>query len=160
MCQQIDRLGSGSQLSETKSVSFSLARVMMQKTRMPVSYFTARNSYYGDRACSVVQSCPALCDPMGYSPPGTTVHGIFQARILSGLPFPTPGDLPDAGIKPASPVVLYHSATREPPTDLILAQRLCPQIQSYTKVLGVGDSTRESDKTVWGGGHHNSAHSG
>ena len=103
MCQQIDRLGSGSQLSETKSVSFSLARVMMQKTRMPVSYFTARNSYYGDRACSVVQSCPALCDPMGYSPPGTTVHGIFQARILSGLPFPTPGDLPDAGIKPASP---------------------------------------------------------
>ena len=29
------------------------------------------------------------------------------------------------------------------------------RVQSYSKVLGVGDSTHESDKTVWGGGHHN-----
>ena len=28
------------------------------------------------------QSCPALCDPMDCSPPGSSVHGIFQARIL------------------------------------------------------------------------------
>ena len=28
------------------------------------------------------QSCPILCDPMGCSPPGFSVHGIFQARIL------------------------------------------------------------------------------
>ena len=27
------------------------------------------------------QSCPILCDPMGCSPPGSSVHGIFQARI-------------------------------------------------------------------------------
>ena len=26
--------------------------------------------------------CPALCDPMDCSPPGSSVHGIFQARIL------------------------------------------------------------------------------
>ena len=30
----------------------------------------------------VAQSCPTLCDPMDSSPPGSTVHGIFQARIL------------------------------------------------------------------------------
>ena len=30
----------------------------------------------------VVQSCPALCYPVEYSPPGSSVHGIFQARIL------------------------------------------------------------------------------
>ena len=30
----------------------------------------------------VSQSCPTLCDPMGYSPPSSSVHGIFQARIL------------------------------------------------------------------------------
>jgi len=76
LCQQIDRLGSGSQLSETKSVSFSLARIMMQKTRMPVFYLMARNSYYGDCACLVIQSCPALWDLVGCSPPGTTVHGF------------------------------------------------------------------------------------
>ena len=30
----------------------------------------------------VAQSCPTLCDPMDYSPPGSSVHGIFQARVL------------------------------------------------------------------------------
>ena len=28
------------------------------------------------------QSCPTLCDPMDYSPPGFSVHGIFQASIM------------------------------------------------------------------------------
>ena len=28
------------------------------------------------------QSCPAVCDLMDYSPPGSSVHGILQARIL------------------------------------------------------------------------------
>ena len=32
--------------------------------------------------CSVVQSCLTLSDPMNCSPPGSSVHGIFQARIL------------------------------------------------------------------------------
>ena len=49
-----------------------------------------------------LQSCPALCDPMDCSPSGSSVHGIFQARILSGLPFPSPGDLSDPGFEPAS----------------------------------------------------------
>jgi len=30
----------------------------------------------------VTQLCPALCDPMDCSPPGFSVHGIFQARVL------------------------------------------------------------------------------
>ena len=30
----------------------------------------------------VSQSCPTLCDPVDYSPPGSSVHGIFQASIL------------------------------------------------------------------------------
>ena len=34
-----------------------------------------------------------------YSQPGSSVQGILQARILSGLPCPSPGDLPDPGIK-------------------------------------------------------------
>ena len=32
--------------------------------------------------CSVTQSCPPDCDPTDCSPPGYSVHGIFQARIL------------------------------------------------------------------------------
>ena len=33
-------------------------------------------------AREVAQSCPGLCDPMDCSPPGFSIHGIFQARVL------------------------------------------------------------------------------
>ena len=36
----------------------------------------------------VAQSCPTLCDPMDYSPPGSSVHGILQARILEWVAVP------------------------------------------------------------------------
>ena len=44
------------------------------------------------------QLCPTLCDPMDCSPPGSSVHGIFQARILEWVPIAYSGDLPDPGI--------------------------------------------------------------
>ena len=47
----------------------------------------------------VLKSSLTLSDPMDYSPPGSSVHGILQARILEQLPLPSPGDLPDPGIK-------------------------------------------------------------
>ena len=36
----------------------------------------------------VAQSCPTLCDFMDYSPPGSSVHGILQARILEWVAIP------------------------------------------------------------------------
>ena len=48
------------------------------------------------------QSCPALCDPMDCSRPGSSVHGILQARIQEWVACPPPRDLPDPGIEPAS----------------------------------------------------------
>ena len=38
----------------------------------------------------LLQSCPTLCDPIDGRPPGSSVHSILQARILGGLPFPSP----------------------------------------------------------------------
>ena len=35
--------------------------------------------------CSVAQSCLTLCNPMDYSPPGSSVHGILQARIMESF---------------------------------------------------------------------------
>ena len=35
----------------------------------------------------VAQFCPILCDPMDWSPAGSSVHGILQARILEGWSF-------------------------------------------------------------------------
>ena len=51
------------------------------------------------RTCSVAQSCPTLWDPMDWSLLGSTVHGIFQARILQLVAIPSSGDLPNPGIK-------------------------------------------------------------
>ena len=38
---------------------------------------------------SVAQSCPTLCDPMDCSPPGSSVHGILQARKLEWVAVPS-----------------------------------------------------------------------
>ena len=46
-----------------------------------------------------------LCDPMDCSLPGFSIHGIFQQEYSSGLPFPSPGDLPNPGIEPQSPAL-------------------------------------------------------
>ena len=51
----------------------------------------------------LLQLRTTLCDTMDCSPPGSSVHGILQARIEGGLPLPPLGHLPDPGIKPVSP---------------------------------------------------------
>ena len=43
-----------------------------------------------------------LCDPMDYSLPGSSVHGILQQEYWSGLPCSPSGNLPDSGTEPAS----------------------------------------------------------
>ena len=81
-------------------------------------------------AAKSLKLCPTLCDPMDCSPPGSSVHGIFQARVLEGaaiafskeywggLLFPSPGDLPDPEIEPASPALAGGFFTAEPPRKL------------------------------------------
>ena len=50
---------------------------------------------------------------MDYSLPGSSVHGILQARILEWVTFPSPGDLPDLGIEPGSPALQADSLQTE-----------------------------------------------
>ena len=57
----------------------------------------------------VTQSGLILCGPMGCSLPGSSVHGILQARILQWVA------LPNLGIKPRSPGLQAHSLPSEPP---------------------------------------------
>ena len=52
-----------------------------------------------DLLCSVAQACLTLCGSMDCSPPGSSVHGILQARAQEWVGFPIPGDLPDLGIQ-------------------------------------------------------------
>ena len=69
--------------------------------------------------CEVAQSCPTLWDSKDCSLPGSSLHGILQARVLGGLPFPSPGDLPDPGIKPGSPALQADTLPSEPPDKFI-----------------------------------------
>ena len=62
----------------------------------------------------VAQLCLTLCDPMDCGPPGSSM-GFLRQEYWSGLPFPFPGDLPDPGIKPRSPVLQVDSLPSEPP---------------------------------------------
>ena len=55
----------------------------------------------------VAQSCLTICNFVDLS--GSSVHGILQAIIWSGLPFSSPGDLPNTGIEPGSPVLQADS---------------------------------------------------
>ena len=66
------------------------------------------------RACvSVAQSCPSLCDPTDCSPPGSSLHEFSVQEYWSEVPFPSPRDLPDPGIKPGSPALLSDSLLSE-----------------------------------------------
>ena len=54
--------------------------------------------------CDFVRHCGL------YSPPGSSVHGILQARILEWVAMPPPGDLSDPGIKPRLLTLLHWQA--------------------------------------------------
>ena len=85
----------------------------------PLSPCFASQSFKAACVCVCVQArlCLILCDPMDCSPPGSSVYGISQARVLLWLPFTPPGDHPNPGIEPAeAPTVAYkdmHSRLKE-----------------------------------------------
>ena len=66
----------------------------------------------------VAQSCPTLCDPMDCSLPGSSLHGILQARVLEWVAISFSRGLPDPGIEPWSPVFQADALTPEPPGKL------------------------------------------
>ena len=52
---------------------------------------------------------------MDGSLPGSSIHGIFQARILEWVAFPSPGDLPKPGMEPGSSTLQADALPSEPP---------------------------------------------
>ena len=55
---------------------------------------------------------------MDNSPPGSSVHGILQTRILKWVTIPSPGDLPDPGFEPGYSALPADSLSSEPPKKL------------------------------------------
>ena len=82
----------------------------------------------------LIQLCPTPCDPMDYSPPGSSVHGILQARILEWVALPSWGDLPDSGIESWSPALQADSLSPEPPGKLNSLNTRCQTYNNEQKV--------------------------
>ena len=62
-----------------------------------------KNARVGQSESEVAQSCQTLCDPLDHQAPPSM--GFSRQEYWSGLPFPSPGDLPDPGIEPRSPTL-------------------------------------------------------
>ena len=65
--------------------------------------------------CVSAQSCPTLCDPMNCSPPGSSVHGILQARILEWVAISSSTASSWPRIEPVSSALAGRISITEPP---------------------------------------------
>ena len=65
--------------------------------------------------------CPTLCNPIDCSGPGSLSVVFFREEYWSGLPFPSPGDLPDPGIDQELPALHVDSLPSEPQVIVIAA---------------------------------------
>ena len=70
----------------------------------------------------VSQSCPTLCDPTDCSCQAPLSMGFPRQENQSGLPFPSPRDLPNPGIKPTSSALAGRFFIAEPPGKLDLCK--------------------------------------
>ena len=55
----------------------------------------------------------SFCDPMDYSPPAPLSMGLLSQEYWNALLFPSPGNLPDLGIKPASSALKVVSLSHQ-----------------------------------------------
>ena len=152
----------------------------------------------------VAQSCLILCNPIDYSPPGSSLHRILQARTLewaaislskrnqkewkwslsvvsnslkphglyvayqvppsmefsrqeywSGLPFPSPGDLPYPGIEPRSPALqtlypLSHQGRHWLKTEVVKVQEGGREVERERKKRKESKYSWISVQIFWG----------
>ena len=85
------------------------------KNTLYVGIFLPKEAPKSLCACSVIQLCPTLCNHMNISPPGSSVHGILQTKILEWIAiFSSRGSSPSKDQTHASCVsctgrqILYH----------------------------------------------------
>ena len=90
-----------------------------------------------------LQSCLALCDRMDHSPPGSSVDGILQARILKWAAMLSPGALPNPGIEPGflkSPALaggLFATSATRGSTTSHLTSRHCTSKKQILNVFEI-----------------------
>ena len=83
----------------------------------------------------VTQLCPTLCDPMDCSLPGSSVHGICQARTLEWVVIPFSRDLPDPEIEMPSPALQVDSLPSEPSVKSVICYHFLKEKFSWYTLL-------------------------
>ena len=91
-----------------------------------VSGWSSKSLFNKCVSCYVVSDC----DFTDYSPPGSSVHGILQARILEWAAVPSPGRLPNPGIKTGSPTWQADSLPSEPSGNPLVGRLPNPGIKT------------------------------
>ena len=76
-----------------------------------------------------------MSDSVDYSLPGSSIHGIFQARILEWAAISSPGDPPDPAIEPVSLALAGGFFITEPPGKPPVASYLDPQRDRFSHNL-------------------------
>ena len=100
------------------------------------------------RPGSVSQSRPTLCDPMDCSLPGSSVHGILQARVLHWVAISFSRDL-----EPTSPALACGFFTAESPvkpdrSPLLLLRKRTPKFPKHFFIVISADFWNVSGRTV------------
>ena len=70
---------------------------------------------HSESESEVAQLCLTLCDPWTVAHQAPLSVGFSRQEYCSGLPFPSPGDLPNPGIEPRSPTLQADVLPSEPP---------------------------------------------
>ena len=70
---------------EHRSLMIQLMGQNQQEAQLPLNFLHLKCNTFPSDCVLVAQSCLTLCDPMDCSLPGSSVHGILQARILQGV---------------------------------------------------------------------------
>ena len=107
----------------------SVIKVICVKTQVHIYFYTklgtmkilickctcknAKMSLYSIKVL-VAQLCPTLCNPMDYSPPGSSVLGIFQAEILEWVAISSFRGYSRPRDQPGSPILQADSLLPEP----------------------------------------------
>ena len=81
------------------------------------------------RKVLVAHSCLTLWDPIESQAPLSM--GFSRQEYWSGQPFPSPGDLPNPGIKPGSPALQADSLPSEPPGNFLFYQSICHSFKKW-----------------------------
>ena len=103
-----------------------VSRVRMNCRMSKLSLFQVQKLGVFCMCVLVTQSCLTLCNSMDYSLPGFSVHGFSRQEYWSGLPCPPPGDLPNLGLEPGSPVLqadFLPLSHQESPRSFLLLSR-------------------------------------